>query len=72
MATHALFETSSGYAIFEVKLRDVVGALDKAVQASIDDFSKFNKMVSLMSFAPFQDAAHALENINDLSESMSP
>ena len=70
MATHALFETSSGYAIFEVKLHDVVGALDKAVQASIDDFSKFNKMVSLMSFAPFQDAAHALENINDLSESM--
>ena len=69
MATHALFETSTGYAIFEVKLHDVVGALDKATQASIDDYSKFSKMVSLMSFAPFQDAAHALENMNDISES---
>ncbi|KAI0770062.1 Nop-domain-containing protein [Fomes fomentarius] len=68
MATHALFETSSGYAIFEVKLHDVVGALDKATQASIDDYSKFSKMVSLASFAPFQNAAHALENMNDISE----
>ncbi len=71
MATHALYETSSGYAVFEVKLHDVVGALDKAVQASIEDYSKFSKMVSLVSFAPFQNAAHALENINDISESMS-
>ncbi|KAI0647891.1 Nop-domain-containing protein [Trametes meyenii] len=70
MATHALFETSSGYAIFEVKLHDVVGALDKAVQASIDDYSKFSKMVSLISFAPFQNAAHALENMNDISENV--
>lgn len=69
MATHALFETSSGYAIFEVKLHDVVGALDRAIQASIDDYSKFSKMVTLKSFAPFQNAAHALENMNDLSES---
>ncbi|OSC97498.1 Nop-domain-containing protein [Trametes coccinea BRFM310] len=70
MATHALFETSSGYAIFEVKLHDVVGALDKAVQASIDDYPKFAKMVSLVSFAPFQNAAHALENMNDISENI--
>ena len=67
--THALYETSSGYAIFEVKLHDVVGSLDKAVQASIDDYPKFSKMVSLSSFAPFQSAAHALENMNDISES---
>ncbi|KAI0372320.1 Nop-domain-containing protein [Pilatotrama ljubarskyi] len=70
MATHALFETSSGYAIFEVKLHDVVGALNKAVQASIDDYPKFSKMVSLVSFAPFHNAAHALENMNDISENV--
>ncbi|KAI0769111.1 Nop-domain-containing protein [Trametes elegans] len=70
MATHALFETSSGYAIFEVKLHDVVGAKHKAVQESIDDYSKFSKMVSLISFAPFQSAAHALENMNDVSENV--
>ena len=68
MATHALFETASGYAVFEVKLHDAVGSLEKAVQSSIDDYSKFSKMVSLVSFAPFQNAAHALENMNDISE----
>ncbi|KAI9568526.1 hypothetical protein HD554DRAFT_2022139 [Boletus coccyginus] len=68
MATHALFETASGYAVFEVKLHDVVGSQTKAVQDSINDFSKFTKMVSLVSFSPFKSAADALENINDISE----
>ncbi|KAN0074647.1 hypothetical protein V8E55_011696 [Tylopilus felleus] len=68
MATHALFETASGYAIFDVKLHDIVGSQTKAVQDSINDFSKFTKMVSLVSFSPFKNAADALENINDISE----
>ena len=68
MATHALFETASGYAVFEVKLHDVVGSQTKAVQDSITDFSKFTKMISLLSFSPFKSAADALENINDISE----
>ena len=68
MATHALFETASGYAIFEVKLHDIVGSQTKAVQDSINDFAKFAKMVSLVSFSPFKSAADALENINDISE----
>ena len=68
MATHALFETASGYAVFEVKLHDVVGSQTKAVQDSINDFAKFSKMVSLLSFSPFKSAADALENINDVSE----
>ena len=69
-ATHALFESASGYAIFEVKLHDSIGALTKAVQASIDDYAKFSKMVTLLSFAPYKSAAHALENANDISEGM--
>ncbi|KIJ17579.1 hypothetical protein PAXINDRAFT_129735 [Paxillus involutus ATCC 200175] len=68
MATHALFESASGYAIFEVKLNDEVGSRTKAVQDSINDFAKFTKMVSLISFSPFKSAADALENINDVSE----
>ncbi|KZT09171.1 Nop-domain-containing protein [Laetiporus sulphureus 93-53] len=68
MATHALFETASGYAIFEVKLQENVGARTKAVQDSIDDLAKFGKMVTLVSFSPFRSAAHALENMNDVSE----
>ncbi|KAI0315603.1 Nop-domain-containing protein [Amylostereum chailletii] len=68
MATHLLFESASGYAIFEVKLREEVAAMTKAVQDSIQDLAKFGKMVSLVSFSPFKSAAHALENANDVSE----
>lgn len=68
MVSHALFESASGYAIFEVKLQDALGSSTKALQDSIDDLAKFGKMVNLLSFAPFKSAAHALENANDVSE----
>jgi nucleolar protein 56 len=68
MVSHVLFESSSGYAIFTVNLQDEVGARQKAVQASIQDLAKFQKMVTLLSFSPFKSAAHALENANDVSE----
>ncbi|KAH7923334.1 Nop-domain-containing protein [Leucogyrophana mollusca] len=70
MATHALFESASGYAIFEVKLHEDIGSRTKAVQDSIKDLAKFGKMVSLISFSPFKSAAEALENINDISEGL--
>lgn len=72
MATHLLFESASGYALFEVKLREEVGTRTRAVQDSITDLSKFTKMVSLLSFSPFKNAADALENINDISEGRVP
>ncbi|KAI0040270.1 Nop-domain-containing protein [Auriscalpium vulgare] len=68
MATHILFESASGYAIFEVKLKEEVAAMTPAVQASIQDLAKFGKMVNLISFKPFKSAAEALENANDVSE----
>ena len=68
MATHILFESASGYAVFEVKQHEEIGAKTKTVQESIGDLSKFGKMVSLLSFLPFKSAAHALENANDVSE----
>lgn len=68
MVSHLLFETASGYAIFEVKLHEDIGARTKAVQDSIEDLAKFGKMVSLTSFSPFKSAAQALENANDVSE----
>ncbi|TFK52392.1 Nop-domain-containing protein [Heliocybe sulcata] len=70
MATHVLFESASGYAIFEVKLHEQIGARAKAIQDSVDDLAKFSKMVSLVSFSPFKSAAHALENANDVSEGL--
>ena len=71
MVSHALFESSSGYAIFKVELSDALSANSQAAQGSINDLAKFGKMVSLMSFSPFKNAAHALENANDISEGAS-
>ncbi|KAG5220524.1 snoRNP complex protein [Salix suchowensis] len=50
--THALFESASGYAIFEVKLTDDIALKSKAMQDSLKDLSKFGKIVSLLSFSP--------------------
>ncbi|KAJ7197283.1 Nop-domain-containing protein [Mycena pura] len=66
--THALFESASGYAVFETQLTDDIGSRTLAVQQSISDLAKFGKIVSLMSFLPFKSAAQALENANDVSE----
>ncbi|KAF8895560.1 hypothetical protein BD779DRAFT_1434497 [Infundibulicybe gibba] len=68
MATHVLFESASGYAIFEAKFNEEIGSKSAPVQESIKDLAKFGKMVSLMSFSPFKSAAQALENANDVSE----
>ena len=66
--THVLFESASGYAIFEVKLQDALTTASVAFQDSVADLAKFGKMVNLLSFSPFKNAAHALENANDISE----
>ena len=71
MVTHLLFESSSGYAIFEVKLAEDIGSKSREMQESIKDLGKFGKMVQLLSFSPFKTAAQALENINDISEGAS-
>ena len=68
---YVLCETASGYALFERLATDEVGAELDAVQASVQDLSKFGKAIKLTSFAPFQSAGHALENINDVSEGTS-
>jgi nucleolar protein 56 len=54
MITHILFESASGYAIFEAKLIEDIGSKSGAVQESIKDLAKFGKMVSLLSFSPFK------------------
>ncbi|POW12926.1 hypothetical protein PSTT_04139 [Puccinia striiformis] len=62
MATHVLFESSAGYALFAVKFTEDIAGRTKAVQEAIPNLSKFGKMIELKSFLPFRDAAHALEN----------
>ncbi|KAG8806016.1 snoRNP complex protein nop56, partial [Serendipita sp. 399] len=66
--THVLLESASGYAVFQSKLYEEIGSRTGEVQKSINDFERFSKMVTLVSFLPFKSAAHALENANDISE----
>ena len=66
--THVLYESATGLALFSSDFHEEVGHFAKTVQDSLDDISKFGKMVKLVSFVPFKDAAHALEVANDVSE----
>lgn len=63
-----LFEAASGYSLFEASEFESIGANLTQVQQDILDLSKFGKMVTLKSFMPFKTAAHALDNLNSVSE----
>ena len=68
MPNFFLYETASGFALFEAKEFDTIGSTAPQVQQTISDFAKFASIVKLKSFEPFQNAANALENANDISE----
>nr|CAG4641313.1 EOG090X0H59 [Eulimnadia texana] len=63
-----LFEHAAGYGLFRVKEFEDVGTFLPQVEQSVTDLSRFNQVVKLEAFAPFKSAAHALDNINAVSE----
>merc|ERR1711936_139244 len=63
-----LYEHASGYALFRVKEFEEVSALEAEVEASANDVSAFNSVVSLAAFNPFKSAIDALTNANSISE----
>lgn len=63
-----LFESASGYALFEVVEHEEIGTLLNEVQESVSDLAKFGRIVKLKAFQPFTSAENALENINNISE----
>ncbi|XP_046447712.1 nucleolar protein 56-like [Daphnia pulex] len=63
-----LFEHAAGYALFRVREFEDVGSFLPQVEQSVTDLSRFNGVVKLVAFAPFKSAAHALDNINSISE----
>ncbi|KAF2145032.1 uncharacterized protein K452DRAFT_244621 [Aplosporella prunicola CBS 121167] len=66
---YLLHESPVGYAVFKVKLQaDTVGNRLKEVQQKAQELQTFGKMVEVQGFSPFQGAAQALENQNDISE----
>jgi nucleolar protein 56 len=69
MTTFLLYESASGYALFEATGFDEVASSSEAVQEAITDIARFGKYVKLVAFKPFTSAANALEQINAVSES---
>lgn len=65
---HVLFETSSGYSLFETHNVEDIGKNLVEVQGEVLELNKFGKRVTLTSFLPFKSAIHALENINNVAE----
>lgn len=65
---YLLHETASGYVLLLRKESEAIGQKLDEVQKSMLDLPKFGKMVQLKAFTPFKSAAHALENIMDVSE----
>ena len=65
---YVLFETAAGYALFLKEEGEEIGSSDVSVQKSWQEISKFKKVVSFVSMAPFKDSEQALEDINSLSE----
>ncbi|XP_066936289.1 nucleolar protein 56-like [Clytia hemisphaerica] len=70
MVLYSLFEHAAGYAIFKVNATEEIGALLPEVQESVTDLERFGRLVKLVAFSPFKNAANALENINSISEGM--
>lgn len=67
-ALYILYESASGYALFNVTALDEIGQNAAAVQDSVTELTRFSKVVHLEAFKPFTSAADALEQINAVSE----
>lgn len=65
---YVLFEHAVGYALFEVTEFEEVGSFIPQVEQSVTDLSRFNKVVKLSAFIPFNSSVDALEAINSISE----
>ena len=65
-----LYESASGYGLFEVVENEEIGSLLDQVQQSVMDLAKFGQVIKLKAFQPFTTAENALENINNISEGL--
>ncbi|OIW00276.1 hypothetical protein TanjilG_27527 [Lupinus angustifolius] len=68
MALFLLYESASGYALFEAHGLDEIGQNTEAVRNSVSDLNRFGKVVKLRSFNPFTSALDALTQCNAISE----
>ena len=68
---YLLYESASGYSLFQAYGLDEIGQNTDTIQQSIVDLTRFGKVVKLIAFTPFSSALNALEQINAISEGMS-
>ncbi|WZZ42385.1 hypothetical protein YC2023_038644 [Brassica napus] len=68
MSMYLLYESSSGYGLFEAHGLDEIGQNTEAVRSSVSDLSRFGRVVQLTAFHPSESALDALNQINAVSE----
>ncbi|XP_017258950.1 nucleolar protein 56 isoform X2 [Daucus carota subsp. sativus] len=68
MSLYLLYESASGYALFNCHGIDEIGQNTEAVRNSVEDLTRFGKVVQLVGFNPFDSALDALNQINAVSE----
>lgn len=72
VVSQVLFESSIGFALFDITEAEEIGQDVETVQQAILDLAKFGKVVKLKAIQPFSTAEQALSNINDVSEGLLP
>jgi nucleolar protein 56 len=70
MVLYVLYESASGYALFERIESEEIADESPELQRSIQDFGRFSRIVKFKSFVPFVSAESALENVNAISEGL--
>ncbi|KAJ0790196.1 putative Nop domain-containing protein [Helianthus annuus] len=68
MALYLLYESASGYGLFQAHGIDEIGQNTEAVRNSVTDLNRFGKVVKLAAFNPFESALDALNQCNAVSE----
>ncbi|KMZ66021.1 Nucleolar protein [Zostera marina] len=68
MALYLLYESASGYSLFQAHGIDEIGQNTEAVKTSVLDLTRFGKVVKLTAFNPFASALDALNQCNAISE----
>ncbi len=62
-----LYETASGYCLFEKQEYDETGAGLSKVQKAVDSLERLTKMVTIAAYQPFKTAEEALENMQSVA-----
>ena len=65
---YILFESAAGYGLFSILESEDIGNLVAEVQTGITDLARFQRVVKMVAFHPFDSAENALLNINAITE----